>query len=77
MRILAQIAETVLWFAMWIIIPAALLYPCMVWLLKHTEYSLETAVNLYGLGIAILFLPTMFLTHFLYRKFILKNAISN
>jgi hypothetical protein len=77
MRVLAQIAETVLWLAMWLVIPAALLYPCMLWLLNHTQYSADAVVDIYGLGIAILFLPTGFLTHFLYRKFILKKPISN
>jgi len=62
---------------MWLVIPAALLYPGMVWLLKHTQCSAKTVGNLYGLGIAILFLPTGFLTHFLYRKFFLKKPISN
>ena len=77
MRALAQLVETASWLAMWLVIPAALLYPGMVWLLKHTQYTAKTVGNLYGLGIAILFLPTGFLTHFLYRKLILKKPISN
>ncbi len=77
MRVLGQIAEVVLWFAMWIAIPAALLYPGVSWLVKHTQFSVEAVCNIYALGIAILFLPTGFLTHSIYRKFVLKRAISN
>ena len=76
MRVLTQIAETVLWFAMWLVIPAALLYPCVVWLLKHTQYSAEVLGYAYELGVIALFLPTGFLTHYLYRKFILKKGTS-
>jgi hypothetical protein len=77
MRVLAQITEVVLWFATWIVIPAVLLYPGIAWLVKHTQFSVEAACNIYGLGIMILFLPIGFLTHSLYRKFILKKTIPN
>jgi hypothetical protein len=35
MRALAQLVETASGLAMWLVIPAALLYAGMVWLLKH------------------------------------------
>jgi sulfite exporter TauE/SafE len=77
MRLVSQLAETVFWMTLWTVIPAGLLYPCVVWLLKHTQYSVDALGLAYGFGIAILFFPTGFLTHFLYRKFILKRADSN
>lgn len=77
MRLLAQIAETVFWFALWITIPAGLLYPAVLWMLNHTQYSEHFLIQGYMIGIAVLFLPTGFLVDFLYRKFILKKRPSN
>jgi hypothetical protein len=73
MRLLAQLAQTVFWFALWSAIPAALLYPAVLWMLNHTHYSEHSLVRGYVIGIAILFLPTGFLVDFLYRKFFLKK----
>jgi hypothetical protein len=73
MRLLAQIAETVLWFALWTTIPAALLYPAALWMLNHTHYSEHAVIQGYVIGIAVLFLPTGFLVDFLWRKFFLKK----
>ena len=75
MRLFAQIAETVFWFALWIVIPAALLYPAVLWMLKHTRYSEYFLVQGYVIGISLLSLPTGFLVDFLYRKFVLKNGL--
>ena len=77
MRLLAQIAETVLWFALWITIPAALLYPAVLWMLNHTGYSEHFLIQGYVIGISVLFLPTGFLVDFPYRKFILKKQLLN
>jgi hypothetical protein len=77
MRLLAQIAETVFWFALWITIPAALLYPAALWMLNHTHYSEYFLTQGYVIGIGVLFLPTGFLVDFLWRKFFLKKRHSN
>jgi hypothetical protein len=77
MRILAQLSETVFWFALWITIPAALLYPAMLWMLNHTHYSEHLLIQGYVIGIGVLFLPTGFLVDFLYRRFFLKKRPSN
>jgi multisubunit Na+/H+ antiporter MnhE subunit len=77
MRLLAQIAETVFWFTVWIVIPAALLYPAVLWMLIHTHYPEHSLILGYGIGIGVLFMPTGFLVDFLYRKFILKKRPSN
>jgi hypothetical protein len=77
MRLLAQLAETVFWFALWITIPAALLYPAILWMLNHTHYSEHFLIQGYVIGIGVLFLPTGFLVDFLYRKFFLKKRPSN
>jgi hypothetical protein len=77
MRLLVQLAETVFWFALWITIPAALLYPAVLWMLNHTGYSEYFLIQSYIIGISILFLPTGFLVDFLYRRFILKKRPSN
>jgi hypothetical protein len=77
MRLLAQIAETVFWFALWIAIPAALLYPATHWMLNHTHYSESFLTQSYIIGIGVLFLPTGFLVDFLYRKFFLRKRHSN
>jgi hypothetical protein len=77
MRLLAQIAETVFWFALWITIPAALLYPVMLWMLNHTDYSQHSLIQGYIIGIGVLFLPAGFLVDYLYRKFFLKKRHSN
>jgi hypothetical protein len=77
MRVLAQIAETILWFALWLTIPAALLYPVALWMLNHTQYSESNLIWGYITGIAVLFWPTGFVVDFLYRKFMLKKWPSN
>jgi multisubunit Na+/H+ antiporter MnhE subunit len=77
MRLLAQIAESLFWFALWIVIPAALLYPAVLWMLSHTHYSEQFLIHGYIIGIGVLFLPTGFLVDFLYFKFILKKRRSN
>ena len=76
-RMLAQIAETVFWLALWIIIPATLLYPAALWMLNHTDYSEHVLVQGYVIAICVLFLPTGFLVDFLYRKFIFKKRTPN
>jgi sulfite exporter TauE/SafE len=77
MGLLAQIAETVFWFALWLAIPAVLLYPVAVWMLKHTDLSANFVTQAFGISIAVLFLPTGVLVDFLYRRFIRKNPPSN
>ena len=77
MRLLAQIAEIVFWFALWTVIPAALLYPVVLWMLNHTHYSENFLIQGYLIGIGVLFLPTGFLVDFLYRRFVLKKRSSN
>jgi hypothetical protein len=77
MRLLAQIAETVFWFALWIVIPAALLYAVVLWMLNHTHYSEHFLIQGYIIGISVLFLPTGLLVDLLYRKFVLKKRPSN
>jgi hypothetical protein len=76
-RILAQIGETVFWFSSWIFIPAALLFPVVVWMLENTQYSETFLIQGYGLAVAALFLPTGFLVDFLYRKLIRNKRNSN
>jgi len=73
MRGLRQIAGTIFWFALWITIPAALLYPAVLWLLNHTHYSEHFLIQGYVIGISVLFLPSGFLVDFLYRKFIFRK----
>jgi ABC-type dipeptide/oligopeptide/nickel transport system permease component len=77
MRLLAQIAETVFWCALWVTIPSVLLYPAMLWMLNHTHYSEHFLIQGYVIGIGVLFLPTAFLVDFLYRKFFPKKRPSN
>jgi len=76
MGLLAQIAETVGWFALWATIPAALLYPAVLWMLNHTRYSEHFLIQGYAIGIGVLFFPTGFLVDFIYRKFILRKPSS-
>jgi hypothetical protein len=76
-RMLAQIAEIVFLFAISMCIPAALLYPAALWMMNHTQYSSEFVTKAYGITIVLLFLPTLVLVAFLYRKFILKINPSN
>jgi hypothetical protein len=73
MRLLAQIAETVCWFALCITIPAALLYPAVLWMLNHTRYSEHFLIQAYTIGIGVLFFPSWFLVYFIYRKLILRK----
>jgi hypothetical protein len=77
MRLLARLGETVFWLALWITIPAAMLYPATLWMLSHTHYSVHCLIQGYVIGIGVLFLPTGFLVDFLYRKFFLKKRPSN
>jgi ABC-type uncharacterized transport system permease subunit len=77
MLLLAQIAQLIFWFALWAVIPAALLYPAALWMLLHTHYSFDLVTDDYIMGVCLLFLPTGFLVDFLYRKFILKKQTSN
>jgi hypothetical protein len=77
MRFLAEIAETVFCFALWITIPAALLYPAVLWILNHTHYSEHLLIQGYVISVGVLFLPTGFLVDFLYRKFLLNKRRSN
>ena len=77
MRLLAQIAETVFWFVLWVAIPAALLYPAVLWMLNHSHYSEYVLIQAYVMGIAVLFLPTGFLVDSIYRTLFLKKQPSN
>ena len=74
MRLVAQIAKTTFWFAVWAIVPTALLYPAALWMVNHTHYSEYFIGQSYDLAVAALFLPPGFLVDFLYRKFILKKT---
>lgn len=65
------------WLTLWCVIPALLLYPFAIWMLTHTQYSVDFVIHSYEIGIAVLFLPSAFLVDFLYRRFILKKRISN
>jgi hypothetical protein len=70
MRLLKQLAALVFWFFLWTAIPAALLYPCALWMARHTRVS-EHALSLgYVAAIGVLFLPTGFLIDFSYRHFV-------
>ena len=69
MRIAKGIAAIVFWFGLWIVIPAALLYPVMRWTILHTNISQKWMADLYITGIGVLFLPTAFLVDFVYRHF--------
>jgi hypothetical protein len=77
MRLLVQIAKSAFWFALWMTIPAALLYPAVLWMLNHTRYSEYWLIEGYLIGISVLFFPTGFLVDFLYRNCILKKRPSN
>ena len=46
-------------------------------MLDHTHYSVYFLIQGYGIGIAVLFLPTGFLVDFLYRRFFRKKRPSN
>ncbi len=72
-RLLTLIGQTVFWCALLMGIPAALLYPAVVWMLKNTQYSENSLIQGYLLGIAVLFIPTGFLVDFLYRRFIRRK----
>jgi hypothetical protein len=74
MSLFKQIAALVSWFALWLAIPAALLYPVALWMLKNTQYSGEVVIQGYGLSVAVLFLPAGFLVHFLYGKLIRSKS---
>jgi len=59
------------------VIPAALLFPAVVWMLKHSQYSEQFLIQGYFICVGILFLPTGLVVDFLYRKFVLNKRISN
>ena len=69
MRIAKEIAGIVFWLGLWIVIPAALLYPVVLWTTIHADVSDERIANPYIVGIGLLFLPTGFLIDFVYRRF--------
>jgi len=69
-QILKQITALVFWFFLWSAIPAALLWPMAVCVLKHTQISEHLVVNSYIAGVIVLFFPTGILVDFLYRRFI-------
>ncbi len=77
MRLLSQIAASIFWFALWMGIPGALLYPVALWMLKHTQFSADFVGQGYVIAVAALFFPSAFLVDFLYRRFILKRRISS
>ena len=77
MRLLAQAAQTIFWFTLWIAIPAALLYPAALWMLLHTHFSVDLVIHGYIIGVSLLFIPTGFLVDFLYRKFIIKKRTTS
>jgi cytochrome c biogenesis protein CcdA len=77
LRVLAAIASTIFWFALWTAIAAALLYPAVLWMANHTQLSAYFLTQAYVIGIAVLFLPTGFLVDFVYRRFISKKRLSN
>jgi hypothetical protein len=70
LRLLNRMAVLVFWFFLWIAIPAGLLYPLALWMARHTQISSEAIANGYGVAIALLWLPTGFLVHFIYRRFV-------
>ena len=72
-QVAGQLAELVFWFGLWAAIPAVLLYPLAKWAMIHTQVSPNMVVQGYGVGVALLFLPTGFLVDFLYRRFILNR----
>ena len=73
MRVLVAIGQWTVVFALGLGIPAALLYPAVLWVAKHTYRSVDFIISIYFIGIGILFLPTWALVGVLYRKFILKK----
>ena len=77
MRFLGQVAALVGWFVLWAAIPAAVLYPIGVWLLYHTQCSVEWVTKAYVIGVSALLLPTGFGVDFLYRRLILPRRNSN
>jgi len=62
---------------LWVTIPAALLFPAVVWMLKNTQYSEQFLIQSYLIGVSVLFLPTGLLVDFLYGKFIRNKRNSN
>jgi len=74
---LVRLAETVFWFALWITIPAALLYPAILWMLDHTHYSEHFLIQGYVIGIGVSFLPAGFLVDLLYGKFFRRKRPAN
>jgi hypothetical protein len=76
MVILKQLAELVLWFFLWCAIPAVLLYPLAIWVLKHTLISERVIITSYLIGVGLLFLPTGLVIDFLYRRFV-RGPASN
>lgn len=70
MCVLKRLGELAFWFALWMGIPAALLYPIALWLAKHSRISVYAVAKGYSFAIALLFLPTGFLVDYAYRRFI-------
>jgi len=69
MRIVKEISAIVFWLGLWIVIPAAVLYPVVLWTTIHADISQERITNLYMVGIGLLFLPTGFLVDLVHRRF--------
>ena len=75
MRLLAQIAETVFWFTLWCAIPAALLYPVVLWMLNHTHYSGYFLIQGYRhRHRSVVPFRTGFLVDFIYRTVISQET---
>jgi hypothetical protein len=69
MRIAKEISALVFWIGLWIVIPAALLFPVLLWTATRTNISEERIAYFYMGGISLLFLPTALLVDFVYRPF--------
>jgi len=65
------------WATIWLGVPALLLFPVAVWMGTNTAVSEDHIELWYGLGIAVLWIPTALLVDFVYRRFILKRRDSN
>jgi len=63
----------VFWFFLFAAIPATLLYPLALWMVKHTQISWEVLSEGYGIAAALLFVPTGLSVDFVYRHFFLKR----
>jgi hypothetical protein len=70
MRLLKQLTELAFWFVLWFAIPAGLLYPAALWIAKRTHFSGDMLTQGYLGAVALLWLPTAFLVHFIYGRLI-------